>query len=516
MSNTNRNMLDSQALDSQALDNQADADPPSFKTSSETSSKTSSKISSKTKKRLSKHPKRGYALYWQFSTYLSLIIILLVSLMSASAQATEATGSGVSISQIILLFVLLAISGFLSGSETSFTAVGQWKIRQLREEGHTAFGLLEKDATRFITTCLIGSNLANIGATALITTIGISIAAVSSLGENLAVGITTGIMTILVLIFGEITPKALAVHNAEAVARFAIRPVYFLSRILYPIGLTFTWISSKVLRLLRMEPVDSPLITESELQLMLRSAEEFDVIEAQEREMIQGVIDLEETVVREVMTPRVDVIAVEHDTSLLEMKDILEERYFSRIPVYEETPDNIKGIFLARKMLNYLNKTDVLENTTVSDSTVMDDPQIVPETVNILEVLRKMRETKNHMAVVVDEYGGTAGIVTFEDLIEEITGEIYDETDLEEDKEIIEIKNNQYRIQGSANLEDVAEELKVLLDDENGDYDTIAGFIIAQLGIIPKIGTKLKHEHIVFTVEEADERRIICVLAEEV
>jgi len=264
-----------------------------------------------------------------------------------------------------------------------------------------------------------------------------------------------------------------------------------------------------------MEPADSPLITESELQLMLRSAEEFNVIEAQEREMIQGVIDLEETVVREVMTPRVDVVAVENDTTLLEMKAMLEDRYFSRMPVYEETPDNIKGIFLARKMLNYLTKPDELATTTVSDVALMDEPQIIPETVNILEVLRKMRETKNHMAIVVDEYGGTAGIVTFEDLIEEITGEIYDETDLVEAKEIVELKNNQYRIQGSANLEDVAEELKVLLDDENGDYDTIAGFIIAQLGVIPKVGTKLTHENIVFTVEEADERRIITVVAEE-
>jgi len=452
----------------------------------------------------------------QSSIYLSVLLIVIVGLMSGSAQVNEAAATAASINpiQIVLLLVLLAISGFLSGSETSFTAVGQWKIRQLREEGHSAFGLLEKDTTRFITTCLIGSNLANIGATALITKIGITLAEISPrLSENLAVGITTGIMTIMVLIFGEITPKALAVHNAESVARFAIRPVYFLSRILYPIGLTFTWISSKVLRLLRMEPVDSPLITESELQLMLRSAEEFDVIEAQEREMIQGVIDLEETVVREVMTPRVDVVAVDHETTLLEMKDMLEERYFSRLPVYEETPDNIKGIFLARDMLKYLNKTNDLATTTVSQ--LMTDPQIVPETVNILELLRKMRETKNHMAIVVDEYGGTAGIVTFEDLIEEITGEIYDETDEEEDAEIQHLRPNHYRIQGSANLEDVAEELKVLLDDENGDYDTIAGFIIAQLGVIPKVGTKFKHEHVLFTVEEADERRIITVLAEE-
>ncbi len=496
-------------------ENQPDAEPPSSNQSSAYRSRSKqpgklkaiSALGSKTDLSLTSYK-------WQGSLYLSVIIIVVVSLMSGSAQTAEASTASINPIQIVLLFILLAISGFLSGSETSFTAVGQWKIRQLREEGHSAFGLLEKDTTRFITTCLIGSNLANIGATALITKIGITLAEISPrLSENAAVGITTGIMTIMVLIFGEITPKALAVHNAESVARFAIRPVFFLSQILYPVGLTFTWISSKVLRMLRMEPADSPLITESELQLMLRSAEEFNVIEAQEREMIQGVIDLEETVVREVMTPRVDVVAVDHEATLLEMKDMLADRYFSRMPVYEETPDNIKGIFLARDMLDFLSKPQDLATTTVSE--LMTDPQIVPETVNILELLRKMRETKNHMAIVVDEYGGTAGIVTFEDLIEEITGEIYDETDEEEAAEIQKLKTGGYHIQGSANLEDVAEELKVLLDDENGDYDTIAGFIIAQLGVIPKVGTTFRHEHIIFKIEEADERRIISVNAEE-
>ena len=414
--------------------------------------------------------------------------------------------------QVILLIALLLISGFLSGSETSFTAIGQWKIRQLHEEGHRAFGVLNSDPTRFITTCLIGSNLANIGATALITALGVNLATTFDWHQGITLSITTSIMTVLVLIFGEITPKALAVHNAEAVARIAIYPVYTLSIILYPLAKGFTNIAKFVLKLFGLTSNRSVLVTEKELELMLHTASESGVIETQEQEMIQGVIDLEQTLAREVMIPRVEVVAIEKSASLQDAHKIVSEKMFSRLPVFEETLDSICGIFYSRDLLKFLSVPNELAHTPVSE--LMTPPQYVPVTMSILELMRKMRQSKIHMAIVIDEYGGTAGIVTLEDLIEEITGEIYDETDVEKTAEIMRLSKKTYRIQGSANLDKVTETLKLNFEAE-GDFDTLAGFLVSKFGYIPQESEILSFGGHTFKIQKADERRILSVLVDQ-
>ncbi len=414
--------------------------------------------------------------------------------------------------QVILLIALLLVSGFLSGSETSFTAIGQWKIRQLHQEGHKAFGVLNSDPTRFITTCLIGSNLANIGATALITALGVNLANVFHWHQGLTLSITTGIMTVLVLIFGEITPKALAVHNAEAVARIAIYPIYALSIILYPLAKGFTNIAKFVLRLFGLTSDRSVLVTEKELELMLHTASESGVIETQEQEMIQGVIDLEETLAREVMIPRVEVVAIEKNASLQDAHEIISNKMFSRLPVFEETLDSVCGIFYSRDLLKFLSMPNDLAHTPVSE--LMTPPQYVPVTMSILELMRKMRQSQIHMAIVIDEYGGTAGIVTLEDLIEEITGEIYDETDVEKTAEVMRLSKKTYRIQGSANLDKVTETLNLNFEDE-GDFDTLAGFLVSKFGYIPQESETLSFEKYTFKIEKADERRILSVLVDQ-
>ena len=418
-----------------------------------------------------------------------------------------------SVGQILLLVGLLLLSGLMSGSETALTAIGEWKVRQLREEGKDpsgAFALLERDPTRFITTLLIGNNLVNIAATALVTQIVLQLSRSYGFTESLAVGYATGIMTLLVLIFGEITPKSIAVHNAVRFSRLVIRPVYVLSIVLYPIGLFFTWIATWVLRLFRLEPSTSPLISQSELRLMLRSAQESGVLEEQEQEMIRSIIDLEETVVREVMTPRVDVIAIDEDASLDELLRLTTENGYSRLPVYQETIDDIRGIAYARDLLPFLGKSEALAETRVSD--VMSQPQYVPETLSVMNLLRDMRLRKNHLAVVVDEFGGTSGLVTLEDIIEEITGEIYDETDAEEEEDIKPLGEGNYRIQGAAHLEQVAGELELDFADD-GEYDTLAGFLISEFGYIPSVGESFDYQGVRFIIEEADERRVIGVLA---
>ena len=444
---------------------------------------------------------------------LVFLVVALPLLSVVIAQTPNAHGGGVTLPQIAVLAVLLLLSGLMSGSETALTALGEWKIRQLREDGKDptgAFALLERQPTRFITTLLIGNNLVNIAAASLITQIAIQTSQTYGFGESLAVGYATGITTLLVLIFGEITPKSIAVHHTVGFSRAVIRPVYVMSIVLYPIGLAFAWITGTVLRLFRLEPSGNPLLTENELRLMLRSAEESGVIEAQEEEMIKGIIDLEETVVREVMTPRVDVVAIHEDASMIELLRLTTEHGYSRLPVFGESIDYVRGFVYARDLLPYLARPDELERTHVAD--LMTAPQYVPETLSILNLLRDMRIRKNHMAIVVDEFGGTAGIVTLEDIIEEITGEIYDETDEEEEEDIVLLEDGHYRIQGSAHLENVAEDLRLAFQDD-GEYDTLAGYMIDELGHIPHVGESLQHQGVRFIVEQADERRVITVLA---
>jgi CBS domain containing-hemolysin-like protein len=441
-----------------------------------------------------------------------LPVWLLAFLLSSVATAQGVETAHVSSGQIILLAVFLLLSAFMAGSETALTAMSRWKIRELREAGEDPTGVfarLESTPTRFITTLLIGNTLANIAASALVTQIALGLAAPLGFSASAAVAYATGVTTLLVLIFCEITPKSFAVHNAVALSRIVIRPVYFLSVVLYPIGLFFTFIAGNILRLFRLEPAHNPLITENELRLMLRSAEETGVIEAQEREMIKGVIDLEETAVREVMTPRVDIIAISEDAPLEQLLNLVSEHGYSRLPVYAGTVDNIRGIAYARDLLPYLTAPGL---GSARAAEVMRAAQYVPETMSILNLLRDMRRRKNHLAVVVDEFGGTAGLITLEDIIEEITGEIYDETDLEEAAEIAPLGEGRFRIQAAAHLEEVGAELGLTFADE-GDYDTLAGFLISEFDYIPSPGESLDYQDYCFKVAEADERHIISVLA---
>ncbi|TVR85095.1 MAG: HlyC/CorC family transporter [Trueperaceae bacterium] len=445
------------------------------------------------------------------------VLILVPSIAALSflafAQTTPADG-GVGLGQVVLLIVLLLLSGAMSGSETALTALGEWKIHQLREEGHDPhglFALLGRQPTRYITTLLIGNNLVNIAATALVTQISIQLSRAGAFSEAAAVAYATAVMTLLVLVVGEITPKSIAVHNPVAFARVVIRPVYALSVVLYPLGRGFTWFTSTVLRALRLESSSDPLITENELRLMLRSAEEHGVIEASEERMIKGVIDLEETVVREVMTPRVDVVSVAEDASLEQLLALVTEHGYSRLPVYRESIDDVRGIAYARDLLPYLGKPDALTNGSVAD--LVQPAQYVPETLSILNMMRDMRIRKNHMAIVVDEFGGTAGVVTLEDIIEEITGEIYDETDDEEEADFVDLEDGGTRVRASVHIDEVEQRFHVAFEDE-GDYDTLGGFLVSEFDRIPQVGETLEHEGVRFTVEEADERRVLSVRAE--
>ena len=443
-----------------------------------------------------------------------LLLMPAIATLSFLAFAQGDPSQSLSVWQVVTLLLLMVLSGAMSGSETALTALGEWKIHQLREEGndpHGLFALLGRQPTRFITTLLIGNNLVNIAATALVTQMSIQLSRQVGFSEAAAVAYATGVMTLLVLVLGEITPKSIAVHNPVGFSRAVIRPVYAMSVVLFPVGRAFAWFTARVLRALRLESSSDPLITENELRLMLRSAEEHGVIEASEQEMIRGVIDLEETVVREVMTPRVDVISVAEEASLEQLLGLVTEHGYSRLPVYRESIDDVRGIAYARDLLPFLGRPEELTGARVAD--LMQPAQYVPETLSILNMMRDMRIRKNHIAIVVDEFGGTAGVVTLEDIIEEITGEIYDETDEDEEADFVDLDDGAIRVRASVHLDEVEQRFHLTFEDD-GDFDTLAGFLVSEFDRIPQAGETLEHQGVRFTVEEADERRVLSVRAD--
>src|SRR5690606_36187987 len=305
-------------------------------------------------------------------------------------------------------------------------------------------------------------------------------------------------------------PRSVALRNPIGMARAVVRPVYLLSIVIYPVGALFTWLTKGVLRLFRIEPSLSAQMSEDELGELLRNAGETGVLEAQEQQMIRGVIDLEETVVREVMTPRVDVVGVAEEASLRDLLALVREHGYSRLPVYREPVVTVRGVAYARALLRFLADGGALDAARVPALT--PQVQVVPATLSVAALLRDVRVRNSHFAVVVDEFGGTAGVITLEDIIEEITGDIYDETDEDEEAEISALEGGAYRLLGAANLQDIGAALGIRFD-EDGDYDTLAGFMIDELGHIPEPGEAVTLSGMRFEVEQADGRRVISVVA---
>jgi CBS domain containing-hemolysin-like protein len=399
--------------------------------------------------------------------------------------------------EIFLLVFFLGLSAFFSASETAFTTLYPWKVRELAESQGGPFRLLAQDITRFLTTILVGNNLVNIAATALVTEV-----ATEAFGSA-GVGVATGVMTFLILFFGEITPKSLAVHHAVAVAQVAAWPIYLLSVLLYPVGRFFGLVSGLFLRALGLEPRNVSLVSEEELRLILAGAEEAGTIEAQEEEMIHSILELEETPVREIMTPRVEMVAIEAEASLEDFLHLFREHRYSRVPVYRESVDHIVGIAYAQDLLDYRCQEDLKGRTVAS---IAHPPYFVPENMDAWSLLKELRRRKVHMAIVVDEFGGTAGLVTLEDVIEEIVGEIYDETDEPEDAPIKRLADGALSIQAQTPIDEVSEALGVELPE--GEYDTLSGFLYERFGRIPGVGESVEWQGFRFVVESADQRRI--------
>ncbi|MFI3171539.1 MAG: hemolysin family protein [Eubacteriales bacterium] len=405
--------------------------------------------------------------------------------------------------QIIVLIILLIFSGLFSSAETALTTMNKMRIRTLADDGNKrAQNLLEitEDSGKLLTAILIGNNIVNLSASALTSTIAYSFG-----GRTVA--FATGLLTLLILIFGEITPKTLATIHAEKLALAYSRPIGLFMKIMTPVIIVINKLSQGILLLCRVDPnAKLSTFTESELRTIVDVSHEDGVIESEEKVMIHNVFDLGDVKAKDIMVPRVHVTFAHVDTSYAELLEIYREDKFTRLPIYEETTDDVIGTINMKDLLLYENT----ETFHIRD--VLREAYFTYEHKNISELLVEMRKSSFNIAVVLDEYGETAGLISLEDLLEEIVGEIHDEYDEHEEERIKKISDQEFVVEGSISLDDLNDELHLEdlnLDLLSEDYDSIGGLVIQLLDRLPDVGDEVVTENnIRIVVTEFEKNRI--------
>jgi len=365
-----------------------------------------------------------------------------------------------------------------------------------REKGANRINKLLSDPSRLLSAILIGNNVVNIGASSLMTSL-----AIDAFG-NTGVGVATGIMTLLILVFGEITPKSLAAKNSEKISVRLSGFIEFVTNLLTPISFVLNIITDFLVKLLGGE-VDKkkPFITQEELKTIVNVSYKEGVLEGEEKDMIYNVFDFSDSQVNDVMVPRTEIVAIDVDLPYEEIIKIINKEQYSRIPVYENTIDNIIGILYVKDLL-FL---DVNKESPFDLRKYIRQPYFTPEYKSIKELFKEMRTNRNHMVVIIDEYGGTEGIVTIEDVVEEIVGDIEDEYD-KKIKEIEVIKEDEYLVNGNVRIDTINELIGTHI--ESKDFDTIAGFVIGIIDRLPEAGEEIEYENIRFIIENIDRNRI--------
>lgn len=409
-------------------------------------------------------------------------------------------------SQILILLILLLLSAFFSSAETCLTTVNKMRMKTMAEEhvknANTVLKLIEQP-TQLLSAILIGNNVVNLTASSLTTSFAIHLAQKNGLSSYSSawVGIATGILTVVILIFGEIVPKSLATVNSEKMALIYAKPIYALTTVLRPLAFIMNGISNGLLRLFHIDPSHQPTITENELRTIVDVSHEEGVIESEEREMITNVVDFGDSLAKDVMVPKMDVEFASIDLTYEELISCYSKEKFTRMPVYKESRDNIVGIINLKDLFFYQGSR---ENFNISD--VMREPYFTYEYKKISELFFEMKQESISMAIVLDEYGATAGLLTIEDLIEEIVGEIRDEYDANEEDEITKVDDSTYIMLGVAKLDDIDDKLGIKIESE--DYDSIAGHVINLLDHFPDAGETISDQFAEYTVIEAAKNRI--------
>lgn len=400
--------------------------------------------------------------------------------------------------RVVLVVVCLVLSAFFSSSETALTTVNLIRIRNLADNGDKAAAWVLKarrDQSKMLGAILIGNNVVNLSASSMLTVL------VTDVFGSQAVGAATGVLTLLVLLFGEITPKTIATLEAEKNALRFARVICLLMTILTPVIFVVNLLSGGVLRLLGVDPnkpTDS--ITEDELRTIVDVGHEKGVIESEEKEMINNVFDLGDSVARDIMVPRIDMSFVDVEASYEELMEIFRRDHYTRLPVYEDNTDNVIGI---------INMKDLIlleDRAAFSVRDYLRQPLFTFESKKLSELMIEMRKTSNNIVIVLDEYGATAGLITLEDILEEIVGDIRDEFDADEEDELKEISKGEYLADGSMNLDDINDRLGLELVSE--DFDSLGGFMIDRLEHLPAEGEEVDTEEVRLVVEKVNKNRI--------
>lgn len=405
----------------------------------------------------------------------------------------------------IVIFICILFSAFFSGTETAFSTVNQVRLKSYADSGSkkakrakTALYICD-NYDKTITTILIGNNIVNLGGSSLATVLCINI------WGDIGAAIATGATTFLVLTFGEIIPKCIGKESSETIALYTAGILRVFMFVLYPIALFFIGLKSIVIKMLRIKN-DAPSVTEDELKYIINSIEEEGVLEQQEKELVQSALDFDEKTAFEILTPRVDMTAVDIDSDYEIMKKTILEERFSRIPVYQGNYDNIIGIIHSRDFLE-----EMAMSVKPNIKKLIQPAQFVYKNQRLSDILTEFRKNKHHMAIVIDEYGGTLGLITMEDLLEEIVGEIWDE-DEEEEKLFTKIEDGTYKVSGDMPLEEVFGLFGVSTRNLDTDSITIGGFFLDKKGEIPKAGDSLEIDDLKITVMEIEDQRIITLL----
>ena len=400
--------------------------------------------------------------------------------------------------KLLIIIVLLILSAFFSSSETALTTVSRMRILSLAEEGNSSAVTLLKvidNKEKMLSAILIGNNIVNISVSSVTTIL------VTDLFGNYAVSIATAILTVLVLIFGEITPKTLATINNEKLALRFASVVYWLMYILTPVIFLINKLSSLVMKLFRIDKSEKKsTYTENELKTIVNVSHAEGVIEADEREMLQNIFEFGDRQAKDIMIPRLDVCMIDVDSTYEEIMDVFQANRYTRIPVYENTTDNVIGIINIKDLLLYRH------GESFNIRNYLRQPYFTYEYKGLSDLLLEMKKASVNITIVLDEYGAASGLLTLEDLIEEIVGDIRDEFDYDEEDELRPINENEYIAEAHMKLDDLNDMLKINLSSP--EYDSVGGFIIEKLDRIAKSGDIVETPDVTLIVDSINKNRI--------
>ncbi len=405
--------------------------------------------------------------------------------------------------QILIFILCLILSAYFSSSETALTSVNKIRIKNLADSGDKRAQIvmkLNENPTKLLSTILVGNNLVNILASSIATALSIKF------WGNTGVGIATGAVTFLVLIFGEITPKSIAVDDAEKQALKCAPSLNFFCKLFTPLTFLLMKITGLIFKIFKTSDKNpKPFVTQEEFLAMVNMGHEEGVFEEEEKEMLENVFEFKESQVKNVMTPRTEIITVESDISYEELKEIFRKDFYSRIPVCEDGIDKVIGFLHVRDFAALDADDPRLTKQNFDVKEFMHKPYFTYELQSVVKLLHVMRSEHIHMAIVLDEYGGTAGLVTIEDLIEEIIGDIEDEFD-RPDAEITEINESEYYIEGSTKIEDVNDYFDVEIPED--EFDSIGGFLYREFDRVPQEKESIQYQNLLFTIQKMDKNRI--------